>query len=206
MIVWRDTQTRTMATPAWLPADVARCHSDQGDLVTLPRYAALLGWRPDAAWVDAGDGWQAALYAEFVPGDYLRPLHWALVATVIDARGRPWVVPAILWPSESPIVPGPPTVAMARKLTPTGWMRYPLDQTQQAAIETCLTAFRHLGDLAAVDLATSSDWLAAILECTHFGGPLTFAALGLLDDVLAQHALRLACGFVGRDGYQGIAP
>lgn len=202
MIVWRDTQARTMDCPAWLPAEqVARVHSDRGDLLCMPRYADLLGWRDDVTWCDVGDGWEAALYGPFDPPAYLRPVHWALIATVLDARGRAWQVPAMLWPSDHATLPGPPTVAQVRRLTAAGWVREAVDARQQAAMDACHQAFPHLGDLAGVDLATSSDWLAAIIECTHLGGPLTFAVLGLLDDVLVLHGLRSAAGWVDRIRY-----
>ena len=202
MIVWRDTLSRTMACPSWLPDDrVARVHTDRGDLLCMDRYHALLGWREDAAWVSAGDGWEAALYAPFDPADYLRPVKWTLFAAVTDAKGRNWLIPAILWPSDHKTLPGPPIVAQARRLTTTGWIREAVDARQQAALDAAVAAFPHLSDLGAVDLETSSNWLSAIIECTHLGGPLTFAALGLYDDVLAQHALRVASGWLDRARY-----
>lgn len=194
-----------MAQPAWLPAHPARRHGDGFDLLTMPRYADMLCMRREAEWVEVSDGWEAALYAPFTPSDYFRPLHWSLVAEVLDAHGLVWTIPALLYPSDHETLPGPPTVAMGRRLTASGWSREPIDQIQQAALQACAEAFPHLSDLGSVPIETSSDWISAVLECTCWGDPLTFAKLGLIDDVLVEKGLKIACGRMPAASYDRIS-
>lgn len=203
MLVWHDTLRRTMATPDWLPGDSApvRCsrkHGERGDLLCVgDRHAALLGWREDVTWADAGDGWAVACYGDPCLDDLIRPeQRWTLVASVIDGRDRTWLIPALLGPTDDPTIPGPPLVAMARRLTASGWIREPLHDRQRDALDAVAAAFPHLCELGQVSLETQGSWIGALLHATYYGGALSFAASGLIDDVLVDKGLRIACGRV----------
>lgn len=203
MLVWHDTQRRRMAAPEWLPPSppLVRLHTERGDLLCVGVHnAPLLGWRADVTWADAGDGWAVAVYGEPCIDELLRPdQRWTLVAEVVDGRDRSWLIPALLAPTGDPSIVGPPLVAQARRLTPRGWEREPLHERQRHAVEAALSAFPHLDDLGSVSMDTQGSWLGALIDAVYYGGGLSFAVLGLFDDVLFQKGLRIAAGRV--DGY-----
>jgi hypothetical protein len=196
MIVWQDTHRRRMVTPPWLQgAHVHRVHHEGGDLLAVggAAVAACLGWREGHEWVDVGDGWSATLYDNDPrSADLLRQQHWAMTISVLDARGRPWLVPAILSPD------GFPAVAQTRRLTADGWVREPATDLARAAVDACQAARARLDDLGAVDLDTQGSWIGAVLEAVYHTNALTVAKLGLVDDVLVRHGLRMACGRMDR--------
>ncbi len=202
MLVWHDTQHRRMATPEWLPdpmsGNLVRLNGHRGDLLCVGAHnAALLGWREDIAWSDAGDGWAVAAYGDPCIDDLLRPdQRWSLVARVVDGRDRSWLIPALLSPTGDASVPGAPLVDQARRLTAQGWVREPLHERQRHAVEAAMAAFPHLDQLGSISLDTQGSWLGAMIDAVYYGGGLSFAVLGLFDDVLFDKGLRIGCGRV----------
>lgn len=198
MLVWRDTgkpgkksQTtkRRRVPPHLVGADIARVHTDQGDLVALSCYVQLLGHRSDVDWVDVADGWQVAQYGIIEPQRYLRTQYWTLAVDVVDGNGGEWEVPAILAPN------GVPCINMRRRLTDDGWIAEPFNDYARAAIEACESARPYaLANWEGCETDQKTEWLIACLEAVYHLDALTIAKLGLVDDTLCNHGLKHACG------------
>lgn len=201
MLVWHDTQKRRQALPSWLPPapQTVRVHSEHGDLLCVgTQHAMALGWREDAEWVEAGEGWNCAVYlGDPCIGDLLRKdQNWTLVGIVLDGIGREWSIPCILHPIVGNTHPGPPIVAQSRRLTAEGWKREPLHEIQRAALDACASVWPHLGDIGTLDLDQQGSAICAILEATHHVSGPALARLGLIDDVIVEKGIKLACGWL----------
>ena len=201
MLVWHDTEKRTQARPSWLPPApaISRAHTQLGDVLCVgTRNAPMLEYRPGEDWQDAGEGWSFALYGNDpdLPAMVRRDQPWTMVGTILDGRGREWVIPCMLFPSADRITPGPPIVAQARRMTPSGWVREPLHELQRAALDACQAAWPHLSDLGGMDLEAQGSAITAILEASLHVSGLGLARLGLIDDILVEKGLKLACGWL----------
>lgn len=194
MLVWNDTQRRTMAIPSWLvdAPGIARAHTEEGDLLAMgPLAAALLEWRRDVTWYDVGEGWRAAIYGgQAEPWRNERECPWAIPTLIEDGAGLEWRIPHIL----SPL--GQACMDMRSRLTADGWVEEPVNAIAARAIAAC----RAVLPLAITDtlhempLDRQNDAIAAILEACYHLNALTIGALGLITGTLRRHGLRVACG------------
>ena len=198
MLVWHDTQKRRQQRPSWLPAApaISRVHTQHGDLLCVgEQHAAMLGWRDDVEWVDAGEGWNVAIYGgdPCLPELIRKDQSWTLLGVIVDGRGKEWHIPCMLFPSDNN-QPGAPMVAQLRKLTADGWVREPLHEIQRAALDACYAAWPHLDNLGGWNLDEQGSAMAAIIEAVLHCSGLGLARLGLFDDVVVEKGLKLACG------------
>lgn len=200
MLVWKDTMGRAMPTPSWLAdapdGSLARVHTDQGDLLAMgPNAAALLDWRPDAAWYPVGEGWAVAVYGEIEAWRNLRKLPWAIAVAIEDGRGVEWAIPAII----SPL--GTPCMDMGARLTEAGWEDEPLNPRAARALEACrlVLPFAREDRLHELTANQANSAMAAILEATYHIDALTVGRTGIITGTLRRHGLRCACGVVTAD-------
>jgi hypothetical protein len=179
------------ARPRWLEgcADVVQCgvYWWVGSPLIHPQFDRC-------EWIPTAQGWAVAAPVdkiEMIP--YLRPRNWWAALTVEDARGREWIVPAILAPD------GVPAVAKVRRRVNGEWVREYVDESQEVATEAALAVRNEVP----MTLDEQSDACLAILETAYFIDADTIAALGFLDDVLAVHALKHAAGLGDYHGSEG---
>ena len=140
----------------------------------------------ECTWTATAKGWSVCQAGGFNPSAYVRPGRWAMILLVEDARGNEWRVPALLAPD------GVPAVAQVRKRINGEWVREYVDESQQAAIE----AAQMVRSGAAMTLEEQSDATSAIMENAYYIDADTFAVLGLIDDVLAVNALKMAAAMM----------
>lgn len=151
-----------------------------GDPIAKPNFERL-------KWTPTANGWAVAQdHRPLDPSEYLRPRRWAMSIIVEDARGVDWMVPAILAPD------GVPAVAQVRRRVNGEWQREYVSDAQEAAVDAALAVRSGV----AMTLEEQSDAVAAIMEVAYFLDAETIGALGLMDDVLAVHALKMAAGMV----------
>jgi hypothetical protein len=191
MIVWKTT-AEDRSPPPWLPDGSARYDLVDGTLWTLRRYQSRLGVT-DASWIELPAGRRVALYGPVDPRHYLRDLHWSLPAPVTDAHGRTWTVPLVLDPD------GRGVFAREHRFDAAAgeWVSQAVSPLARRAVEACEAAAPTIHDpetAAAVPLEIQIERLCAVLEATHHLDAASITRLGLIDDVLLLHGLRVACG------------
>jgi len=180
-LYWKapDESTR----PRWLDGAKDVCSNGVywwiGSPVVQPDFNRL-------EWLTTAKGWAVAAIKDLQPNTYLRDSRWANYLAVEDARGRTWFAPAILTPS------GDVCVAQVRRRVDGEWVREYVDESQQAATE----AAQAVRSGASLSLDEQCDAVSAIMETAYHIDADTLAVLGLLDDVLCVHALRMAAGVV----------
>ena len=133
-------------------------------------------------WLETSDGWAVASHGELDASEYLRERRWAVTMIVEDARGVDWTVPAILAPD------GVPAVAQVRRRVNGQYVREFVSAAQEAAVDAALAVRSN----TPLTLEEQTDACLAILETTYHIDGDTFAVLGLIDDVLAVHCLKMA--------------
>lgn len=215
MLLWRDRERRTMATPTWLEgAKLSRVHTDDGDIVTLSRFVDYAADRGQV-WHKVSDGWEVAEpepAMPFSPSDWMRQDQlWTVVMSrsisdgrpvdLVDGTGRRWVVPAILSPET-----GAALITQKRRLTSDGWVREPLTEQAAAALDAARDARQwHIdNNIATAGVDQQQDWICACIEAVYHLDAMTIGVLGLVDDRLAMCGMIAVCG-LSLDGLTGEA-
>lgn len=190
MIVWRKSEPidQAIGIPPWLEGcpEVTTFQ----DLVWVG--SGLV--RPDVSscsWVSVGGGWDAAkvLGKAFDPMSYRRRVDWSLGVMVTDARGCDWWLPSIIHPQ------GGLAVACASRLDENGnWVREPVNDLQRSAVDACNEVIPHVHDLPGMGTNRCCELLCHVLGAVYHLNAATIAKLGLIDDVLIQKGLAMACG------------
>ena len=182
MIIWRNHDEHT--PPAWLngltDVQFKNSHCWRGPCGVVPVF-------PTDGWVKVSDGWEAAIVDDIDPMSYVRDMSAACPLVVQDSSERQWILPSILSPE------GFPATCQKRVLTDSGWKRAQVSTEMENAVQAC-EWWRGVRDSGNIDLDQQSDAIVSVLEVSYHIDALTFAKLGLIDDVLASKGLDIAAG------------
>jgi hypothetical protein len=178
MIVWRSD------TPPAFLAGAVDCQ--RMGRIHWVASAGIIPPVDDLEWISTKAGYDVALHGDPEPMRLLRETTWQIPAQIIDGRGRIWPAPVLLLPGGTEATP------RVRRMLPDGtWTHEYCDDRQRRALEAAHACSAHYGD---ADEAMTTAWALAILEAVlHLDG-VTIGVLGLLDDVLVSHVLRLSSG------------
>lgn len=193
MIVYLDISDRQGVNwPEWLADAGNRLHRDSqkgamysiGEPLIFPDAEAL-------RWLDMGDGWRVAMSGGLELSPLLRIRTDLPMIEIHDAKGRPWMTPAVLSPQGTPILPVPLTCIGGQ------WQRTPTPE-QAAMIQAAQAARSEIeaGRIASIPLAAAASWACTLLSAAYHLPPAAIGALGLLDDRLIIRALMSSAGFV----------
>ena len=145
-------------------------------------------------WVELSDGWRGVVADDVLhpwrPDEFIRRQSWSLVIQIEDGRGRVWHVPAIVHPS------GGLAVCVVRRLVDGQWQREATCDLQRHAVDAAMSVLPNIDSLADVDETTQNEAICTILEATQHLSAEIICKLGLIDDTLVHHGLRVACGKV----------
>jgi hypothetical protein len=192
MIIIRDAAGGARRAPPWFPeTGFAERETVAGRLFALCD-PLLLDAPARTDWRDLDDQWQIAVVGKPDVDRYRRDQTWLKIEPCTDSTAALWFAPRVL------------TAQGNRNFAvPFGRNWIPAPRPEQAALLDVARAARDelvrgatasAGESFGIPIEAAFNWAATLLSAVYHLPPEAFAALALIDEVLALTVLRIAAG------------